>query len=156
MDAPKSTNGPMAAMDGRTLGALSRRMVQLLHQRTGRGPTQAKSYWAGDDIVVVVLGDGFTDVERTLSEKGRGRLALAYRTAVQETLEDEMRAEVERLTGRRVVAAMSSVNQDPDLILEIFVLEGLDGRGARGPIDRGAANEAAPRPGLGAALDGSR
>jgi hypothetical protein len=41
------------------------------------GPTQAKSYWAGDDILLVVLGDGLTDVERTLSEKGRGRLALA-------------------------------------------------------------------------------
>jgi uncharacterized protein YbcI len=156
MDRSKATNGPTAAMDGRTLGALSRRMVQLLHQRTGRGPTQAKSYWAGDDILLVVLGGGFTAVERTLSEKGRGRLALAYRTAVQETLEDEMRAEVERLTGRRVVAAMNAVNRDPDLILEIFVLEGLDGRGARGPIHRGATLEAAPRPGLSASVDGSR
>jgi uncharacterized protein YbcI len=156
MDAPKATNGPVVAVDGRMLGALSRRMVQLLHQRTGRGPTQAKSYWAGHDILLVVLGDGFTDVERTLSEKGRGRLALAYRSAVQETLEDEMRAEVERLTGRRVVAALSSVHQDPDLILEIFVLEGLDGRGAREPTHRGAAYEAAPHPGASAALDGSR
>jgi uncharacterized protein YbcI len=138
------------------LGALSRRIVQLHHRRAGRGPTQAKSYWAGDDILMVVLGDGFTEVERTLSDNGHGPLALAYRSAIQDALEDEMRAEVERLTARRVVAAMSSLHRDPDLIIQIFMLEGLDGRGAREPTHRGAADEAAPRPGSVTFLDGSR
>jgi uncharacterized protein YbcI len=148
-------NGSVASTDGRVLGALSRRIVQLLHRRAGRGPTQAKSYWAGDDILLVILGDGFTEVERTLSEKGRSRLALAYRSAIQEALEDEMRAEVERVTGRRVMAAMSPLHRDPDLIIQIFMLEGLEGRGAREPTKRGAADAAAPRPGLGTFLDGS-
>jgi uncharacterized protein YbcI len=154
--SPKEVRSdPVRASDGRTLGTLSRRLVQLLHQRAGRGPTQAKSYWAGDDILLVVLGDGFTDIERTLSERGHGRLALDYRSAIQEALEAEMRAEVEKLTMRRVVAAMSSLHKDPDLIVEVFMLEGLDGRGAREPTIGGAADQAAPLPGQGASLDGS-
>jgi hypothetical protein len=129
--------------------------VQLLHRKAGRGPTRAKSYWAGEDVLVVVLGEGFTDVETTLVERGRAETALAYRHAVQAALEGDMSAEVERLTSRRVVATMSCAHHDPDLLVEIFVLERLEGSEAPEPTMRGAADQAAPLPGPSPALDGS-
>ena len=37
-----------------TLASLSRGLVQLFRHRAGRGPTQAKSFWAGDDMRSIV------------------------------------------------------------------------------------------------------
>ena len=149
MAVSQHTSEPVAPNDGRLLGALSRQLVQLLHRRAGRGPTRAKSYWAGADLLVVVLGEGFTDVETTLFERGRAETALTYRHAVLAALEAEMSAEVERLTSRRVVATMSCAHHDPDLMVEIFVLERLEGSEAPEPTIGGAAGEeAAPLPGL--------
>jgi hypothetical protein len=38
-------------------------------------------------------------------------------------MEDEFRTVVEEATGRRVIAYMSSIHVDPDLAVEIFVME---------------------------------
>jgi len=53
-----------------------------------------------------------------------------------------MRSEVEDLTGRRVVAFMSASHQDPDLMVEIFVLESPgDGDGARPELSGALSGE---------------
>jgi len=44
---------------GPQLAELSRRLVQVLRREVGRGPTQAKSFWAGDDLLVTLFGDVF-------------------------------------------------------------------------------------------------
>jgi uncharacterized protein YbcI len=105
------------------LGALSRALVQLLRHEAGRGPTQAKTYWAGDDCVVVIFGGGFTTAEQTLWGRGRGETAREYRLAIQDAIREEMCAEVGRRLERRVVASMSAFHHEPDLMAEIFVLE---------------------------------
>jgi hypothetical protein len=46
------------------------------------------------------------------------------RRSFQQAMEDEFRQVVEKATGRRVIAYMSSIHVDPDLAVEIFVLEG--------------------------------
>jgi hypothetical protein len=56
-------------------------VVQLLAQRAGRGPAEVRSEWAGDDAVLVLLGDGLTTAERTLWNYGRSQAARAYREA---------------------------------------------------------------------------
>ena len=38
-------------------------------------------------------------------------------------MEDRFRAVVEEATGRRVIAYMSEIHTDPDLAVELFVLE---------------------------------
>jgi hypothetical protein len=43
----------------------------LLKEFYGRGPTRAKSYYE-DDLVVCLLRGGFSRVEQTLLEGGRG------------------------------------------------------------------------------------
>jgi hypothetical protein len=42
------------------LAELSRGLVHLFRQRAGRGPTEARAFWAGDDAVRVLLGGGYT------------------------------------------------------------------------------------------------
>jgi uncharacterized protein YbcI len=41
-------------------------------------------------------------------------------------MEEQFTAIVENVTGRRVIAYMSQVHQNPDLAVEIFVLEPLE------------------------------
>jgi uncharacterized protein YbcI len=127
---------------GELLASISRRTVQVLARHAGKGPTKCKTHWAGPDMLVVVLGGGYTDAEQTLYERGRGEDVRAYRTALQDALSEDMATEVEALTGRKVVAFMSASHQGPDLQVEIFVLEPL----AAASVDGGqlAPSEARP------------
>ena len=70
-----------------------------------------------------VFGDGFLLSEKTLLSHGLEAVALGYRGAIQQTLRDAMCDEVERATGRRVIAAMGCAHHDPDLMAELFVFE---------------------------------
>jgi uncharacterized protein YbcI len=112
---------------GELLASISRRIVQLLARHAGKGPTKCKTHWAGPDTLVVILGGGYTEAERTLYERGHADDVRAYRSAIQDALSHDMTNVVEELTGRTVVAFMSTSHQDPDLNVEIFVLEPLEG-----------------------------
>jgi uncharacterized protein YbcI len=137
------------------LGVLSRRLVQLMRHRAGRGPTEAKSFLAGDDAVLVLFVGGFTKAERTLLDHGRTHMALAYRHAVQEALEREMCAEVEQVMGRAVVAAMGCAHQEPDVVAQVFLLEPLGGSGD--PVEEvwGAGGSPAPHDASSSNSDGA-
>jgi Na+-translocating membrane potential-generating system (MpsC) len=135
--APASANG------GSQLAELSRQLVQLMRRDAGRGPTRAKSYWAGPDILLTIFGDGFLMSERTLLDHGLEGVALAYRGAIQQTLRDAMRSEVERTVGRRVTAAMGCAHHDPDLMVELFFFEPLQ---VRSGGDRFADGDAGVEP----------
>jgi uncharacterized protein YbcI len=123
---------PGSLEGGELLASISRRTVQVLARHAGKGPTKCKTHWAGPDMLVVVLGGGYTEAEQTLYERGRAEDVRAYRTALQDALSEDMAGEVEALTGRTVVAFMSTSHQDPDLQVEIFVLEPLTAASADG------------------------
>ena len=65
---------PTAAKDDRgtqsVRAELSREMVRLYKEQFGRGPTKAKSEFAGPDVLVCTLEDSFTPAERKLAEMG--------------------------------------------------------------------------------------
>jgi uncharacterized protein YbcI len=107
---------------GRLLVALSDALVRLYRDFSGKGPSSCKAYWAGADILLVVSSGGFTAAEQTLFEGGHGNAVRDARQKLQDMLEERLRETVEELTGRRVVAFMSTVHQEPDLQAEIFVL----------------------------------
>src|SRR5215212_315965 len=88
---------------GEMLAAISTRIVQLLREDYGRGPSRAKSY-AMDDCIVCVLRDGFTAHERTLVEGGDPGRVLEMRQDFQRLMERQYRETIEGITGRRVVA----------------------------------------------------
>jgi hypothetical protein len=62
---------PRLQNHGDVLTAISDWMVALLKEFYGRGPTRTKSYYE-DDLVVCVLRVGFSRVEQTLLDRGRG------------------------------------------------------------------------------------
>ncbi len=114
-----------SATHGDVLSAISDGLVALLKEFYGRGPTQAKTYYH-DDLVVCVLRGGFTRVEQTLLEGGRGAAVIEQRMAFQDVMRDRFEAVVERATGRPVVGFMSGNQQAPDMICEVFVLSPSD------------------------------
>lgn len=115
---------------GEVLASISTQIVQLLRDAVGKGPTRCKTHWAGADILLVVLGGGYLTSEQTLYAAGRAADVRAGRQALQDVLEGRMRAVVEQHVGRSVVAFMSAQHQEPDLQVEIFVLEPQGDEGA--------------------------
>lgn len=108
---------------GRLLVEVSNRFVSLFRDFAGKGPSACKSYWAGSDLVVVLLRGGFTIAEQTLYAGGHESSVRDSRHALQDTLEGRMTDIIEELTRRKVVAFMSASHQDPDLQVELLLLE---------------------------------
>ena len=101
---------------------ISTSAVQVLHDVTGRGPTRAKTT-INDDIVTILLGDTLTSGERHLVDNGRAERVLGLRHDFQLMMRDDLVGIVERQLDRKVIAFMSQNHIDPDLAVEIFVLE---------------------------------
>ena len=100
-------------------------MVALLKEFYGRGPTRTKSYYE-DDLVVCLLRGGFTRVEHTLLEGGRGSAVIQQRMEFQEMMRGRFEAVIEDATGRRVIGFMSGNQQEPDIMCEVFILAPTD------------------------------
>ena len=131
------------------LAQISTGLVQLHSRYYGKGPTKAKTHMVNDTVVSILQG-GFTTVERTLLDTGDAQSVLQVRSSFQHAMEDEFRRVVEEATGRKVIAYMSQVHVDPDLAVELFVLEpaegaeALAGEGHEIVVDPG--HEAADKP----------
>jgi uncharacterized protein YbcI len=76
-----------------------------------------------DDVVTVLLADTLTRGERKLVDAGRSDQVLQVRHYYQLAMRDELIAAVERQLARTVIAFMSQNHVDPDLAVEVFVLE---------------------------------
>ncbi len=107
---------------GEMLAAISTRIVGLLREHYGRGPSRAKTY-AMDDCVVCVLRNGFTAHERTIVESGESGRVIEMRQEFQRLMEHQYRETIESITGRKVVAFLSQAHLEPDITLEIFFLD---------------------------------
>ena len=114
-----------ALTHGEMLTAISDGLVALLKEFYGRGPTRAKSYFE-DDLVVCLLRGGFTRVEQTLLEGGRGSSVIQQRMEFQELMRERFEAVIEGATGRRVIGFMSGNQQHPDMMCEVFILAPTD------------------------------
>ena len=110
------------ATGGEMLGGLSTDLVGLMKEAAGKGPTKTRSYWAGQDTILVVMGGGFTAAEETLFTSGHGQTVRDSRHAFQDSVEWRMRETVERASGRTVIAFLAASHQDPDLTVLTFVL----------------------------------
>jgi uncharacterized protein YbcI len=110
---------------GDVLTAISDGMVALLKEFYGRGPSRAKSYFQ-DDLVVCVLRGGFSRVEQTLLESGRGVAVIQQRMEFQEVMRERFEEVIEGATGRRVIGFMSGNQQEPDMMCEVFILAPTD------------------------------
>ena len=123
-----SRTGREARVYGDVTSAISDAMAGLLSRYTGRGAT---SSWTtlGKDLIVCVMEDSLTKGEQSLVEFGRTDAVMNIRSAFQEGMAQEAISLVEDLSGRRVAAFMSNNSIDPDLAVEIFVLQRTSDRG---------------------------
>jgi uncharacterized protein YbcI len=110
--------------------AISNAMVRLYKNQFGRGPTSARTLFAGPDTVVVVLEDTLTPAERNLVRMGEHQRLRDTRLFFQYASVGEFCEPIERLTGRKVRSFLSSTDTVVDgLSVETFLLhpEGYDG-----------------------------
>ena len=110
--------------DGELALAISTAVVQELAGTTGRGPMRAKTT-LGDNAVFVVLQDTLTRGERNLVDAGESDAVLSLRRLWQKVMRTSCSQAIEDLTGRKVVGFMSDNHIDPDIAVEVFILEAL-------------------------------
>src|SRR4029453_2485309 len=76
---------------GEQLAAVTNGIVKLFREYYGRGPTKAKSYLLDDRIVVCVLEETMTRVEKTLVDNGHGHKVRELRLTFQEAMAHEFK-----------------------------------------------------------------
>src|SRR3954470_227077 len=102
---------------------VSNAMVRLHKEQFGRGPTSARTNWAGPDTLVCVLEDTLTPAERNLVKMGEHQRLRDTRNYFQYASVREFCAPVERIVGRKVRAFMSAIDTEVNgLVTEIFIL----------------------------------
>jgi uncharacterized protein YbcI len=119
------------ASGANTLSALSNEMVRLFKEQFGRGPTSARTTWAGD-VITVVLENTLTPAERNLVKMGEHERLRETRMFFQYASVREFCEPVERITGRKVRAFISGIDTEVDgLAVETFILHPVDESDAR-------------------------
>jgi uncharacterized protein YbcI len=116
--------------DGNALMAVTNEVVRLFKEQFGRGPTAARTSWAGPDTLVVVLEHTLTPAEQNLVKMGEHERLRETRLFFQYATLREFCEPVERATGRKVRSFLSATDTRVEgLSVEVFVLhpEGYDG-----------------------------
>ncbi|HMJ74097.1 MAG TPA: Na-translocating system protein MpsC family protein [Solirubrobacterales bacterium] len=113
------------------LAEISRGMVRLYKEQFGRGPTRARSDFAGPDTVICTLEDTFTPAERRLAEMSEHQRLRDTRLYFQHATEEQFCSLIEGLLKRRVRAFISGIDTNNDISAEIFYLEPISGNGRR-------------------------
>jgi uncharacterized protein YbcI len=116
----ESSAGPRGL--GPLLAEVTNAVVQLHSTHYGKGPTRSKSYLM-DDVLICVMRDVFTTVERTLVEAGERDKVRETRLAFQEAMRDTFVEAIEGITGRHVLGMTSQVLMDQAIAIEVFLLE---------------------------------
>lgn len=104
------------------IAAISSEIVSLHKQFYGKGPVKAKAFLVNDTVLCILEG-GFTIVERTLIDEGREQTVHDMRRSFQLAMENRFKAVIEDALGRKVRAYVSQVHTDPDVAVELFMLE---------------------------------
>ena len=105
------------------LAELSNAMVRLYKEKFGRGPTKARTHYAGSDTIVSSLENTLTPVERTMRELGEQQRVEETRLFFQRATRAEFTTTVEQITGRKVRAFVSGMDTAEDVATEVFYLE---------------------------------
>ncbi len=98
-------------------------MVRLYKEAFGRGPTKARAQFAGPDLLIVTLKDSLTVAERNLVALGEIERLREARLFLQYAMENNVRAVVERILERKILAFASGIDVREDLAVDVFTLE---------------------------------
>jgi uncharacterized protein YbcI len=115
----------MSSDDGRnrrSAQAISNAITKLQREHYGRGPDSVRTV-VGYDHIICFLENTFMPVERTLIDAGETAAVRDTRLAFQRAMEPRFKSTIEELTGRKVRVFLSQVSLNPDISVEVFVLE---------------------------------
>jgi uncharacterized protein YbcI len=112
------TDGQSGAAN--VLSAVSNAMVALHKEQFGRGPTKARSSFAGPDTLVCVLEEVLLPAERKMNALGQQDRVRDSRGAFQAATASEFTAAVERIVDRQVRAFASGIDADANVAFETF------------------------------------
>ena len=118
--------------------AISRHVVRLFSEYTGRGPTRARTM-ISDNVIVCVTHDTQTKGERRLVQEGETEMVISVRRKFQRTMREDLVSGIELLTERKVLSFMSDHDADHDYAAEVFVLDAA-------PAERARSAEPGTRP----------
>lgn len=121
--APQRQGVEHEGRGGSMLSALSNEMVALYKTQLGRGPTKARSHWAGTDALIVTLEDSLTPAEQRLAELGEHGRLRDTRMFFQYATANEFIELAERLTKPRVRAFVSGIDTRADVSSEVFYFD---------------------------------
>jgi uncharacterized protein YbcI len=102
--------------------AISNAITKLQREHYGRGPDSVRTV-VGYDHIICFLENTFMPVERTLIDAGETDAVRETRLAFQRAMESRFKNTVEEISGRKVRAFLSQVSLNPDISVEVFVLE---------------------------------
>jgi uncharacterized protein YbcI len=105
---------------GSIVAAVSTAMVRLHKVQFGRGPTKARSHFAGPDLLVCALTDVLLPAERKMVEMGQQERVRDGRTSFQAATRAEFVDAVEQIVLRKVTAFASGIDPDNDVAFETF------------------------------------
>jgi uncharacterized protein YbcI len=115
---------PSTALTGDALlAAVTDAMISMHERYFHRKPVTAKTLMLGGDLLACVLGGIYTDVEKTMIELQRATMVQETRSAFQTAMQTKFISEVERLSGRGVLAFISNHHVGPDMEIELFLLK---------------------------------
>jgi uncharacterized protein YbcI len=114
---------------------VSRAMVALHKEQFGRGPTKARTSFAGPDAMMTVLEDAALPAEKALVAMGESPRVQEIRRLLHEATKDRFIRSVEELTYRKVRSFQSTFDPPAGILVEISIFEpreaDRDGTGGR-------------------------
>lgn len=110
------------------LAGVSNAMVALHKEQFGRGPTNARSSFAGPDALVCVLDDVLLPAERKMVAMGEHQRVRETRSAFQVAAADDFVRAVEQIVQRKVRAFASATDAINNVVFENFVLNPMAAR----------------------------
>jgi uncharacterized protein YbcI len=100
--------------------AVANALTKLHKEQFGRGPTSARAYFAGPDMLVCALSDALLPAERNMTRLGMQEQVRHTRVSFQAATRSQFIAAIEVLIPRTVTAFASAVDPDSSVIFENF------------------------------------
>jgi uncharacterized protein YbcI len=126
-----------ATQASNTLAAVSNAMVKLHKEQFGRGPTHARTEFAGGDTLVCTLDDALLPAERAMVEMGEDQRVRESRTFLQAATAGLFVEVVEDIVGRKVRAFASAIDPMANVVFEVFSLRAEGGASTDGRSQTG-------------------
>jgi uncharacterized protein YbcI len=104
------------------LASVSEALGSMHERYHGRRPASTHTQMMGDDMLACLMGDVYTNVEKTMIEMQRQAVVHETRNAFQNAMEQRFISAVETITARKVERFISAHHVGPDLELELFIL----------------------------------